>query len=1471
MNRRISLFIALIVALLPVATAGAIPNMSEYSSDPVFISQSVPPNIMIILDNSGSMDYNAYGSWPGEGRTVNDKPYEGKPYNMARTYTILSNADDMEERYTDGGVWDGSDDMDLGEFITAMRFQDIDIPQGATISYASIGFIAKENGTGTSDLIVDAELIEDAPALQAVTNNITGRSGTLATVAWSPTDWDSGDPYSTDDLTSIVTELVNQPGWQSGNAMLFRIYGTGMATTGIRRAWNRDRGISTAPVLRITVDDTGAQKYYGYFNPDYFYIYDTGARVFRYAYKKIKYNESAGSWDVETLGGGSSTLTNAQIATGSASTGLWDGNWLNWLSMRRIDILRKVLFGGDTKNNRDGSGYQILYGEEDGSDWYRTFEDSVSAISPYAGVQQYWVNNGYIRVAGSYFYIRVEKDIAREPADFHNYDNGDNLAGVVQRIWDMAQWGNIWFRLGTGWGNNGGFLDNAIGADQVDFIRDLEARDPSTWTPLAETFYTAMQYFRQELPQSGYNALLDNVKGDANDPFYRNGGSVPCAKSYVILLTDGASTMDSEIPGEFKDYDGDGDRTGCVENSVNSCDYPSYGTDFLDDLALYAHTNDLRPEAEMGDMQTITLYTIYAFGNDPNARQLLQDAAKNGGFKDRGGNYKIDETLEWDEDGDGIPDTYYEASDGYSLEAELLAAFGDIGKDAASGTSASVLATNSEGEGHVIQAYFRSSVPSEDDLEEVRWVGYLQSLWIDGEGNLREDSNKNAQLDDSDLKVTFEVGEYGNTYVKRGDPAETINLDELRPIFESAELLMERDLTAKSRRIFTFLDDDQDGLADEATVDMFDTAGEVVTFDTSMAGTIKPYLGVYDDATYGTGGLELGATHDERVENLITWVRGTDVTGLRNRTIDGQTWRLGDIINSTPVTVAQPVEDYHIAYSDGTYREYWQNFNDRETMIYVGSNDGMLHAFTSWIYDKENTRYTSDGLTDMLDNEKIGDEIWAFIPQAVLPHLKWPAHANYTHTFLADGRPRVFDAKILPANTHYNNSDGGDSWGTFLVMGLNMGALEIDTTEDWDGDPATLEDRTFYPTYFCIDITEPRKPRLMWEQTYPDLASSRSRPAPLKVGDNWYLVFGSGPTDYDGTSDQPAYLYIADLKTGQMVQRFGPEGTNAFFNDPATFDKGYNYNVDTIYATYSNQDGSLWNGGLYKVGIPCSNCEWDSSYNPASDFGYDNNPAHWSFHQIFEIDRPITAAVGISTEYVPELALDNVWIYFGTGRYITNDDVLDTNQQYLFGVKDPFFNVAGSVAYDYANTKLVTLGDLFAADEITVTDQGHVLRGGTVVYGGDFWAMETDIQKNYDGWYRRLETNGTDASERIVSKPTVLGGMVLTPAFTPDANICSFGGITNLYGLYYATGTGYIKQIFNIDTPDTVTVDGNPENVIEVKMPGSLVGTPPPGAGMHAGQEVGAKAFLQQSSGQMAVVEVVPPFYFQSALIDWWE
>ncbi|MBW1683371.1 MAG: hypothetical protein JRJ83_18515 [Deltaproteobacteria bacterium] len=69
-------------------------------------------------------------------------------------------------------------------------------------------------------------------------------------------------------------------------------------------------------------------------------------------------------------------------------------------------------------------------------------------------------------------------------------------------------------------------------------------------------------------------------------------------------------------------------------------------------------------------------------------------------------------------------------------------------------------------------------------------------------------------------------------------------------------------------------------------------------------------------------------------------------------------WKLGDIVHSTPVSVSKPPDNYHIIYSDESYQAYYDAFKDRETVIYVGSNDGMLHAFTSWQYtDSGVSRY----------------------------------------------------------------------------------------------------------------------------------------------------------------------------------------------------------------------------------------------------------------------------------------------------------------------------------------------------------------------------------------------------------------------------------------------------------------------------------------------------------------------------------
>ncbi len=172
-----------------------------------------------------------------------------------------------------------------------------------------------------------------------------------------------------------------------------------------------------------------------------------------------------------------------------------------------------------------------------------------------------------------------------------------------------------------------------------------------------------------------------------------------------------------------------------------------------------------------------------------------------------------------------------------------------------------MLATNSEGDAHLIQAYFKPTMATISG-DELRWLGYLQSLWVDPWGNLREDSNQNGRMDlvnEDDTMVAAEAdqiivyttesngdtkvrrytkhymyhpknGLHGDCYLDRLSPpiaceapeAETIDIDKIIPIFEAGDMLRQRD--ADTRKIFTFLDgegddDDADGLIDESGED----------------------------------------------------------------------------------------------------------------------------------------------------------------------------------------------------------------------------------------------------------------------------------------------------------------------------------------------------------------------------------------------------------------------------------------------------------------------------------------------------------------------------------------------------------------------------------------------------------------------------------------------------------------------------
>ena len=316
----------------------------------------------------------------------------------------------------------------------------------------------------------------------------------------------------------------------------------------------------------------------------------------------------------------------------------------------------------------------------------------------------------------------------------------------------------------------------------------------------------------------------------------------------------------------------------------------------------------------------------------------------------------------------------------------------------------------------------------------------------------------------------------------------------------------------------------------------------------------------------------------------------------------------------------------------------------------------------------------------------------------------------------------------------------------------------------------------------------------------------------MKIGDQWFLVFGSGPTEYDGNSSHGSYIYVVDMATGAPVGAAaggdwlaGPFESNALFGDPLALDIFQSANVDAIYMANNYYASNQWKSDVYKIAIPCSKCQWEG-YND-DELVYSTTPGAWPITKFFTTDRYITVKPNSTVD-----PLNNLLLYFGTGRYLSESDKTDSTQQYLYGVKDPFYNPKydGSKYHNFGSTLTLERGDLFPADDVEITTDGHVIGSSCGQYFED---LVQGVRTNEDGWYLSLLTNGTAPSERVVTQSSILGGIVLTPTYTPNTDLCGMGCDTALIGVYYETGTGYKHQIFDIAESNKiykdVTVDGS--------------------------------------------------------------
>ncbi len=1304
-------------------------------------------------------------------------------------------------------------------------------------------------------------------------------------------------------------------------------------------------------------------------NKDYNGIFDP-LKCYQYSSSGDKFLPSS-----STLGSVGATCTDASYP--------WHGNLLNYATVRRLDVIKWVMVGGNCNSGTLGAG---TCSQLKGQDQFVSTAccRDVSAIVTKSNATNRMPSGNLPSGGGStsiYFhqkasdtnhrgYFCVDDDATMTTNNNCNGGDGDSYSetkwgikadvsvspvGVVQSIGKKARMGMMQFHDGSS-GIDGGKLTAEPGAIpgpngvQEDMVNAVSSMIATASTPLAESLYELTRYFAQAPPVYANSDYTDTV--DTKDPYwFKSGGQgwanpaqlVKCCKSFVIIFTDGSPTNDTRIPPSMQDAahsalgHESGNETG--HHDVCSAYWGGAGNDscvasgrhYLDDVAYYAHTKDLRPDT--GDLvglgaksgssivdgdftppnetryrlpgkQNLNIYTFLAFGSGQN---ILQSTAKAGGFEDSNGNGIPDNgqtvagpcvaggPCEYDKYNnlsgvagpDGVPDNYFFSNDADDLKDRILATINSILQRSASGTAASVLANSSTGEGALYQAFFypRTTEGSKD----VAWAGYVKGFFLDAFGNMREDSSGPDGTGGPDGRLVYQHDlimkmEYDSSLNKvvikryrdsngdgKADSTTPISgtapdIRQVEGLWEAGDKLAVKD--ASARKLYTWVDKNNDGVVDTNERIEFKKGGAEET-------DLTPYL---------YPGLVGGFTINPA--DLIDFIRGcepstcTNQSNFRYRTLTSsagqKVWKLGDPVHSTPTVVAAPRERYDVLYGDGSYSKFFKDYRCRRNVIYVGANDGMLHAFNGGFYNRGdnsgtpevehgyftlNRASTCPGLPTTVTNTPVlGDELWGFIPMQALPHLRWLADPKYSHVYYIDAKPKVTDVRIFctspaslsPCIDGQSSVTHTDGWGTILIGAFRFGGScgnatcasgagavkKMSYTHAGFGTGTTRE---FLSAYFVLDITDPEQPpKLLWSFSETDLGFTTSYPAVARVKPScstlnckvdptdaqWMALFGSGPTNYNvDTIAQSAKMYAVNLINGPGVFTGGANkyaaanvkkmvvesSGSSIMGDMATVDLELDYRVNVSYAGSTIGTGTPWTGKLYRLSTPCPGAPcWDSW--GISDGAGGRSPTVVVDNFVSSAGTlsvgPVSAGVTVTKDDA-----NQVWVFFGTGRYWSVADRTLSQQEYFLGVKDSVHSgtcteatLAGCREQDLVDVSSARVC-LNCANPVSGVSEGSATP--TTLLGTTTTSLQ-GLVATKRGWFTKLPLPGTSALpaaplERVLVTPTLAGGIVFFPTFVPKDEICVALGNGYLYALFYQTGSAHTVPVLGT----TTDVSGN--------------------------------------------------------------
>ncbi len=627
------------------------------------------------------------------------------------------------------------------------------------------------------------------------------------------------------------------------------------------------------------------------------------------------------------------------------------------------------------------------------------------------------------------------------------------------------------------------------------------------------------------------------------------------------------------------------------------------------------------------------------------------------------------------------------------------------------------------------------------------------------------------------------------------------------------------------------------GIIQDAEGDPIESEGTVVETARSFWSTSADGIGV----TSGGAGALLKDRNDRKLYTYTGTARdltdksnefGTDNTVLTDGTYsditnkvinavhkgiysddnnDNNDWPLASFLHSQPIVV-----HYYKKNEEG-------NYIFDQSMIYAGSNGGMMHCF----------------------NDDDGKEMWGFIPQDLLgkvSRLSSPTSLEY----FVDGTPVVYDYWY----DDDNDPETSDKNKKLLVFGERRG-----------GD-----------YYTALDISDYNKPLfeysispdiLMGTTGQETLGQSWSIPQPLKMATSKstttdvFLMAGGYDTNQDsmspeGNDTKGRAVYAVDTRSGNLFHNFlfsqfnytdmthsiiavsGFENPKtktttrvyagdlygnlfAFRDDIFHWDTDKKDDQGNLKDKFDGMEDGVWEQKLKLYAVPGRKI-WHAPNIVNEYFPVNITYPKGDINDTEENTGDSTTKVIISENRIGD------YVFFGTGdrAHPERKDLLngfyaiknnwDWDNDESPEIIEATVDLDGKVKNN-AGTQIMDL-----KDETPTTDKWYILDvTNELIHNNEYVKKAIDHQKNR-GWFIRLqEDNGSMMGEKVVSSPLIFNGVVYFSTYVPDTKTeadnepdpCAISGAEG-NGYLYAIGYKYGESVINFDpTNDTLDEYGN--------------------------------------------------------------